>query len=311
MESSRPASLARRLARAAGATIGVAASFLTFPSSIPWMILGWLILHAFWTFRERHAWIALAACLVVLLIKRVYWGPGLIVLAGVMGVSGSLGLWLRKRPWRWAAVALLAPAWLAMVLDWQASARTSRHPALDPDRPVVCMGDSLTAGGYPELLSGLLRVPVVDLAHPGIDSEGGVRRIPRMIAARPQVVLLELGGHDFLRGHPRDQARANLGRIIGEARALGAEVILFEVPRGFVMDAYRGLERELARAHDLELISDGPIRNLVLRARGGPLGFAGPCLSEDGIHPNGEGNRYLSEVVKAALVRVYGPGILR
>jgi hypothetical protein len=86
-----------------------------------------------------------------------------------------------------------------------------------------------------------------------------------------------------------------------------------EIPRGFITDAYAGLDRELARKNDLELICDTAIRNLVLRSPAGPIGFwtGGPYLSDDGLHPNRHGDEYLADCVAAALVRLCGPGILK
>src|SRR5207237_5297914 len=98
------------------------------------------------------------------------------------------------------------------------------------------------------------------------------RLIPDMVEKRPQAVIVELGGHDSLRGRSRADAKKNLGEIILSARLLGAEVLLFEIPLGFVSDPYAGLDRELAREHGLELISDGAIRQLVYFSPFTPLG---------------------------------------
>ncbi len=88
---------------------------------------------------------------------------------------------------------------------------------------------------------------------------------------------------------------------------------LVKFPRGFVADPYAGLERDLARRHDLELVADTPIRMLVLRSPLAPPGswLGPPYLSDDGLHPNTDGSKLLARNVADALVRRLGPAILR
>ena len=294
----------------------LAASLLVFPSMIPWMVLGWLALFALRRIRGKSAWPPLAFCLGILLVKRVDWPPGMILLGICMVAGGALEIVRQKRP-AWnraaaAAAAALAVGWIAMALSWSQVGRTSRKPALVEGRPVVCIGDSLTVGGFPRILEKRLRVPVLDLAEGGITAAEGLRRFPDVLARKPQAVVIELGGHDSIRGRSRKDTRQDLAAMIGAARNGGAEVFLFEIPRGFITDPYAGLERELAREHDLELITDGAIRRLVLFSPFTPLGaWTGRQLSYDGLHPNEAGNAFLSDRVEAALRRVYGSAILR
>jgi lysophospholipase L1-like esterase len=77
------------------------------------------------------------------------------------------------------------------------------------------------------------------------------------------------------------------------------------------MDPYGGLERELAREYDLELIHDGVIRQLVIFSPFTPLGKSGRVLSDDGLHPNAAGNAFLADRVQAVLTRVYGGSLQR
>jgi lysophospholipase L1-like esterase len=156
-----------------------------------------------------------------------------------------------------------------------------------------------------------LSVPVVDLSQAGITSTEALRRLPELSGANPQAVVIELGGHDFLRGRSRAEARANLQRFVEATLAAGATPILMEIPRGFIVDPYAGVERDLAREYDLELISDTPIRELVLWSPHAPPGLwtGGPYLSQDGLHPNARGNEHLAKTALDALQRVFGPDI--
>ena len=264
----------------------------------------------------KTGWPPLALGVAIALIRRVDWAPGLIALGLLMLAAAVLDRLRERKPSIRTAALLagccLAPAWLFMAWEWSRVGRRPRCPVLISDRPVVCMGDSLLSGGFARVLQQRLRIPVVDLAQGGITTAEGVKLIPDMLERRPQAVVVELGGHDSLRGRCRAAAKENLEKIITAARGAGAEVFLFEIPRAFVMDPYAGLERELARKYDLELIHDGAIRQLVLFSPFTPLGnWTGRLLSYDGLHPNDAGNVFLADRAEAALTRVYGGSLQR
>jgi acyl-CoA thioesterase-1 len=292
------------------------ASLLVFPAWIPWMILGWLGIAAARLFRKKRLWPPLTVCFVLILVKRVAWGPEMTLLLIVLAAAAAVdAIARRKTSWAgWVRPVFggLLASWMLLAWHWHRDAHTLRRPELKPDGAVVCVGDSLLSGGFARVLQQRLKVPVVDLAQGGITTSDGVRLIPDMVAKTPQAVIVELGGHDSLRGRSRADAKKNLEEIILSARLLGAEVFLFEIPLGFVSDPYAGLDRELAREHGLELISDGAIRQLVYFSPFTPLGrWSGRVLSYDGLHPNDAGNAFLADRVEAALVRVYGNGLRR
>jgi lysophospholipase L1-like esterase len=217
----------------------------------------------------------------------------------------------------WSGVVALWLAWIIMLVDWGLAVRCGRPFALKAARPIVCLGDSLSAWptareGYPQVLGELVSVPVVNLARPGITSRAALEILPLLEQANPQIVVVELGGNDFVEGDERAAVKANLEAIITACRGMGAEVVLVEIPRGLVWDPFGGLERNLARKHDLELVADTPIRNLVLWSPSGPLGMLGgpqSYLSNDGLHPNARGNRHLAQYVADALIRLAAPEI--
>ncbi len=316
----------KRVGQAVAVTAVVVLSLLTFPSAIPWMAAAWLAWHTWLVHRSRAGWLPLAVCAAVLIVKGVPWLPGVITLGVVVLAAGLLGAFRArtaepsrlKRP-AWIGAALLWAAWVVMAVDWHSAARCGRPVTLHPTRPVVCLGDSLTAetsarGGYPDDLRQLIAVRVVNLGQPGITSADALERLPALKDANPQVVVVELGGHDYLRGYPRASTRASLEQIVQAARGIGAEVVLMEMPRGFITDPYHGLERELARKHDLELVPDTPIRKLVLWSPHAPPGMwvdRKRHLSDGGLHPNQRGNELLARRVADALVRLLGPEVLQ
>lgn len=322
--SSHRIAAARRIATVIAICLAVVTSLLTFPNGLPWMMAGWLLAYSALVPRRPFGWLTLPACLAIMFVKRVDWPPGLWVLSLAMTLIATVhlyGWWTRgtmSTPRRWwvASSLCLWLIWLAM--DWNFhEAYHGPQTKLFGQRPVVCIGDSLTSGiapqgGYVPRLGRLLSVPVIDLSREGITTAEALKRLPELIAANPQAVVIELGGHDYLKGHDRAQAKAQLKQLIDATRQLGAQPILWEVPRGFITDPYVGLERELARQEDLELIPDTAIRQLVIWSPFAPPGIwsSGPYLSDDGLHPNDLGNELLARETAAALARVFGEEIL-
>lgn len=313
-----------RVTKTLGLCAAITLSLLTFPNAIPWMIALWLLGYAIQVMRGRRAWDLLAWCVAVIVAKWVFWTPGLYLFVGTAAAVMLAHLLTKKRQdssWAQrlglATVPLLCLAWAAMFVDWQYGMRANHPAAFAPGRPVVCLGDSLTSfgpkGGYPELLAKLVCVPVLNCGEAGITAGRAIRTsLPKALAANPQAVVIELGEHEFLHGNRRKQAEENLEHLIEACRTAGAEVILMEMPRGYMFDPYRGLERELARKHDLELIPDTVVRRLLLASPTLPPGMwtNGPFLTEsDGVHPNERGNQLLAQVVAKALERIYGPQI--
>ncbi len=314
-----------RSGRAAIIVLAIVAALLTFPAAVPWMVAAWLAWFTVSLARGRRGALPLVGCCITLLIKGVDRSPGVLVIGAALiaalaaaAVSGRSSSAVRRRL-AFAATALLWLAWVALAADWHRSYHTGRSPVLDRQRPVACLGDSLTAGmgrdaAYPDHLARRLTVPVFNFGREGITSEDGLERLPSLLEHHPQAVVIELGGHDFLYRRPRAAAKTNLARIIEQCRQAGAEVVLVEVPRGFVTDGYRGLERELARQYDLELVADTAIRQIVLMSPYAPPGmWVAPDrrLSDDGLHPNARGSRLLARRVAAALRQIYGDEILR
>jgi acyl-CoA thioesterase-1 len=319
---------AGRIVRGVAIAFLVIGSLLAFPAGVPGLIAVWLGCATGLALSGRTSWPALAGCLIVVVVKRFDWPPGLYCLAASFALGVACDLRWRgetdRRALRRRRIVLLSFLWLAwggFAWDWRRSYHASHAIASLDGRPIVCIGDSLTSypprGGYPASLKSLVRVPIVNLGEPGITSAEALKQLPKLKAARPQAVIIEVGGHDFLKDPSwsktdgRRNAKRNLEQLILAARSQGAEAVIIEVPRGFVVDPFAGLERELAREYDLELIPDTAIRNFVLWSRSCPPGAwtEGPYLSDDGLHPTSRGEEYLAEVVLASLVRLFGPTI--
>jgi len=107
------------------------------------------------------------------------------------------------------------------------------------DITLLVYGDSLSASygieqeqGWVNLLKSKLRseklpIDVVNGSVSGETTTGGLARLPAMLDSyQPELLILELGGNDGLRGLPLDFMRENLASMIDLAKASGAEVIL-------------------------------------------------------------------------------------
>ena len=110
-----------------------------------------------------------------------------------------------------------------------------------PERRILAFGDSLFAGygldeqqGYPEQLEDTLRARgtnarVIGAGVSGDTSAAGRQRLAFTLDAQdtpPDLVILELGGNDMLRGIQPDQTRANFAAMLEELRARQIPVLL-------------------------------------------------------------------------------------
>jgi acyl-CoA thioesterase-1 len=125
---------------------------------------------------------------------------------------------------------------------------------------------------------------VVNASISGETTEGGKTRIETaMDNFSPDLVILELGGNDGLRGFPPELMKENLRAIIKTARADGASVVLLgiRIPPNYgprYTQAFEGVYRELADelgVRWIEFFMEGIALNDAL-------------MQDDGIHPNAE-----------------------
>jgi len=161
---------------------------------------------------------------------------------------------------------------------------------------VLVFGDSLSAGygidvdqSWPALLQARLQAQgyehrVVNASISGETTEGGVTRIPATLENfSPDLVILELGGNDGLRGFPTQRMQANMQTIIETVRASGAAVVILgiRIPANYgsrYTNAFEDVYRELAAEFGIpwiEFFMEG-------------IAFNDELMQDDGIHPNAE-----------------------
>ena len=291
-----------RMTKLIGSVVAILFSLLVFPNGLPWLLLAGVVFGALGIrTKERHRWLY-SFCILVVLVKLPEWGWGLSVLVAALSVS----IWLSGRSQAWARWIPVA-AWVIYFGWFWFGMHPSTMILCDLAKPVVCVGDSLTDYGYPQELEKLMDLEVVDLGFNGYTTVDGMELLPEILASSPSVVVLELGGHDYKDGQPRFRTKANLETMIEAIQEAGAAVILVEIPRGFVTDPYCGLERQLARKYDLELIPDTMIRRLIYWSPViAPGAWVDSALrnSNDGLHPNERGNQMMARYIADSVRRV-------
>jgi acyl-CoA thioesterase-1 len=176
---------------------------------------------------------------------------------------------------------------------------------------VVFLGDSLTAGlglsaeeAFPNLVAERLaseRLPIraVNAGVSGDTSAGGLRRLPWLLRQRPDVVVVELGANDALRGQPVAGIESNLREIVQQARAAGSRVLLvgLQVPPSYGNEYARdfaGLYPRVATELDV------PLLPFLLEGVAGRT----ELNQADGIHPNAEGHRRIAALLAPPLAEV-------
>jgi acyl-CoA thioesterase-1 len=186
------------------------------------------------------------------------------------------------------AIAVVA---FAMMLPFAATA-----PADSGGSVILAFGDSLVAGlGLPPKAAFAAQlearmnargsaVRVVNAGVSGDTTDGGLARIDGALAEKPDIVILELGANDALRGIQPARVRANLDAMITKIQRSGAKLVLTGMlaPPNWGEEYRRAFDRiypEVARAHGVPLY---------------PFFLEGVALNPqlnqpDGLHPNKKG----------------------
>jgi len=175
-----------------------------------------------------------------------------------------------------------------------------------PAKSILVLGDSLAAGygldlseSFPALLQKKiteagLNFEVVNAGLSGDTSAGGLRRIGWQLRRKVDVLLLELGGNDGLRGLSAGQTQTNLQGIINQVKLKNPEAVVviagMQMPGNMgkeYTDSFRNIFPDLARKNQAHLV---PFLLEGVAAK--------PELNlPDMIHPTAEGHRIVTENV--------------
>ena len=187
-------------------------------------------------------------------------------------------------------------------------AQESAAPAATavPKKTIVFLGDSLSAGSgvkpqqaFPALVEQKIRerglpFEVVNAGVGGDTTAGGLRRLEWLLQRKVDVLVLELGGNDGLRGLPVSNIKSNLQAMIDKAKAKHPEVKV--VIAGMQMppnvgakyaEEFRQVFYDVAKENNATMIP------FLLEGVGGLREFNQPDL----IHPNPLGHKIVADVV--------------
>jgi acyl-CoA thioesterase-1 len=174
---------------------------------------------------------------------------------------------------------------------------------------IVAFGDSLTAGfglaekeSYPYLLQQKLKADgfdyeVVNAGVSGDTSLGGLERIDWVLEQENvQILILELGANDLLRSMPVAKMKQNLSEIIKKAQAKKIQVLLCGMLAPPTLGAK--YQRDYISAFP-DLASEYKVAFLPFILEG--VALDRKLNQADGIHPNAEGEKIMTETVYKAL----------
>lgn len=183
----------------------------------------------------------------------------------------------------------------------------SRKAKLEPvpaGKTVLAFGDSVTFGtgaltgeDWPTLLAHKTGWRIENAGIPGDTAAVGKHRLQALLQEhQPALVILEMGGNDFLRRRPMAAVKEDLREMIRLARQSGAQVLLLAVPELSLLSVVARkpsdapIYAELAEEEQIPLISD--LFSEIL---------AQPELCADQIHPNAKGYRLMADGIHAQL----------
>jgi len=171
-------------------------------------------------------------------------------------------------------------------------------PRLAPDATILAFGDSLTYGtgaaaaeNYPAVLANLTGYKLVNAGVPGETTADGRARFADVLdETKPALLILCMGGNDFLRKLPEAETIANLRAMLDAARQRQLPVLLIATPRpglGLkVPDFYSALAKEYGIALEAESLEE------ILSDR---------ALKSDLVHPNAAGYRQFAQAIASKL----------
>jgi acyl-CoA thioesterase-1 len=168
---------------------------------------------------------------------------------------------------------------------------------------VLVVGDSISAAfgldsrqGWVSLLEKRLAEQgfehrVVNASISGDTSAGGAARLPRLLAEhQPNLVIIELGGNDGLRGLPPAQLQQNLAAMVEASRDSGARVLLL----GMLLPPNYGVRYTTAFAEVFSRLAEEQQVPLVPFFLDG-VGGVPEMMQDDGIHPTAQAQPVLLE----------------
>lgn len=178
---------------------------------------------------------------------------------------------------------------------------------IPPGSRVLAFGDSVTFGtganpgeDWPTLLGRLTTWQITNAGVPGDTAEAGKSRIQGLLDEhKPALVIIEIGGNDFLRRRPSNTVKQDIKVLISVTKMSGVQVVLVGVPELSLLAMVAGkpadspIYQELGKEERVPVIAD--VFSEVLSR---------PELCADKIHPNAQGYQQMATGIFASLIQI-------
>lgn len=169
--------------------------------------------------------------------------------------------------------------------------KIANYPSTGTD--IIAFGDSLiqgvgstNKGDFVSILSKKIGRPIINLGHSGDTTSDGLSRIGELDKYNPKVVILLLGGNDYLKKIPQDETQSNLIKIIKNIQDRGAIVLLLGVRGGLISDRFETMYSNLSYKYNTAYVPD-VLRGLIFNTN----------YMSDAVHPNNAGYIVIAEKV--------------
>ena len=167
-----------------------------------------------------------------------------------------------------------------------------KYAAIPQGATVLILGDSLSYGtganageDYPSLLAKTTAWKIINEGVPSDTTAGGLERLPALIQQhQPKLLIVELGGNDFLHKVPQTKIIANLKAILANAKASGVPTALVAIPEVSALRAAIGNLQDHPLYEKLAQETATPLITEVFSAV-----LSDNVLKADQIHPNAKG----------------------
>lgn len=174
---------------------------------------------------------------------------------------------------------------------------------------LLVLGDSLSAAygmpqqqGWVSLLQQRLnhegyRYQVINASISGETTHGGLARLDRQLELhQPDLVIIELGANDGLRGTPLTVIEANLNRLVTQVKKAGARVLLLEMrlPPNYGPRYAEGFTRLFSQVAQQQQV---PLLPFFMA----PVVLEPGLMQDDGLHPNAQAQPVLLDQIWAQL----------
>ena len=140
--------------------------------------------------------------------------------------------------------------WLVLSCALLAGCGRRRFRKLVAGDAILAVGDSLTAGfgapkgaDYPAQLAQILGHKVINGGVSGDTSAQALARLPDLLVQKPKLVVVSIGGNDFLQRQPESGTRENIRKMVVDIRATGVPAVLVAIPH-FTTGALLGVVSE-------------------------------------------------------------------